>query len=177
MPSRLALASTIGGLLAVGFAALLFIQPLPDMERAPHLPDGQAATVTRVVDGDTVVVRADGEEFKVRLVGVDTPESVHPTKPIEPFGPEASEFTRRALGGDYNRVILVTDVIQGETDRYKRRLAYIVRQKDGADVGAELLEVGLAEVYSGRFDRKEFYKQLEDVAQRASVGMWASSFR
>ena len=50
---------------------------------------------TRVIDGDTIVVEIDGKQEKVRLIGVDTPETVHPSKPVEYFGKEASEFTRK----------------------------------------------------------------------------------
>lgn len=58
-----------------------------------------AETVTRVVDGDTIVVSISGREEKVRLIGVDTPETVHPNKPVEYFGKEASAFTRRTAEG------------------------------------------------------------------------------
>ncbi len=74
--------------------------------------------VVRVVDGDTLVVKIDGEEEKVRLIGVNTPES---TTKKEPFGKEASDFTKRALEG--RRVYLEFDT--QEKDRYGRLLAYV----------------------------------------------------
>ena len=52
-------------------------------------------TVTRVIDGDTIEILADGPTHKVRLIGVDTPETVHPSKPVEYFGIEASAFTKQ----------------------------------------------------------------------------------
>ena len=60
---------------------------------------GEQATVVRVVDGDTLVVSIAGREERVRLIGVDTPETVHPQKPVEYFGKEASAFTKRLAEG------------------------------------------------------------------------------
>ena len=95
-----------------------------------------AGHVDRVVDGDTLVV--DGE--RVRLIGVDTPESVKPGSPVECFGKEASAFLRRLLAG--RRVRLETDV--EERDRYGRLLAYAHRRGDGLFVNAELVRRGYA---------------------------------
>ena len=78
-------------------------------------------TVTRVVDGDTAVITVDGTERRVRFLGVDTPETVHPNKPVQYFGPEASAFTKRTLTG--KRVWLEYD--KNPQDRYNRHLAYI----------------------------------------------------
>ena len=74
--------------------------------------------VERVVDWDTLVL-SDGE--KIRLIGIDTPETVHPSKPVEPFGPEASSFTKRAVEG--KAVQLRFD--RNKRDRYQRLLAYV----------------------------------------------------
>lgn len=64
----------------------------------------ETATVTRVVDGDTLVVDIAGKEERVRLIGVDTPETVHPKKPVEYFGKEASAFTKRMAEGETVRL-------------------------------------------------------------------------
>jgi len=58
-----------------------------------------AHRVVRVIDGDTIVVSIDGKDTRVRLIGVDTPETVHPRKPVERFGREASNFTKGLLEG------------------------------------------------------------------------------
>jgi micrococcal nuclease len=82
----------------------------------------QTVTVERVVDGDTIVVNpaVSGTE-NVRLLGVDTPETVDPNEPVEPYGPEASAFTKQQLEGE--RVTLIFD--QERTDQYDRVLAYV----------------------------------------------------
>ena len=66
---------------------------------ASWLSAEELAVVTRVVDGDTLVVVIDGRQEKVRLIGVDTPETEHPQKPVEHFGKEASAFAKRMAGG------------------------------------------------------------------------------
>jgi hypothetical protein len=89
---------------------------------------------TRVVDGDTIVVNIEGKEEKVRLIGVDTPETVHPNKPVEHFGKEASEFTRKMAQG--NMVRLEYD--WQKWDRYGRLLAYtyLKREKEAQSKSA-----------------------------------------
>ncbi len=78
-------------------------------------------TVTRVVDGDTVHVSVAGEIRKVRLIGVDTPETVHPNKPVQYYGKEASAFTKKMLLN--KNVWLEYDV--APLDKYNRHLAYV----------------------------------------------------
>src|SRR4029453_2620834 len=94
--------------------------PRPQAAPAPpcDTADPTRRTVVRVVDGDTIVL--DGQE-KVRLIGVDTPETVHPAKPVERFGHEASAFTTRRLKGKV--VTLAFD--QQRRDRFQRTLAYV----------------------------------------------------
>ena len=82
----------------------------------------QTVTVERVVDGDTIEVNPPLTWTEdVRLLGVDTPETVDPGEPVEPYGPEASAFTKRQLEGE--RVTLIFD--QEKTDQYGRTLAYV----------------------------------------------------
>lgn len=83
--------------------------------------NGISCKVTRVVDGDTIEVSLNGKTEKVRLIGVDTPETVHPTKGVEPYGKEASDFTKTQLNGQ--TVSLEFDV--QERDHYGRLLAYV----------------------------------------------------
>jgi micrococcal nuclease len=98
------------------------------------------ARVVRVVDGDTIVVRLDGDEERVRYIGVDTPESVKPGSPVECFGKRAAAENRRLVAG--RRVRLVSDA--EARDRYGRLLAYVYRASDGLFVNRALVERGYA---------------------------------
>jgi micrococcal nuclease len=82
---------------------------------------GEPANVTRVIDGDTIEVALDNEILAVRLIGIDTPETVHPTKPVECYGPAASRFTSGVLQGRPVRLEFDVERI----DRYGRTLAYV----------------------------------------------------
>lgn len=79
------------------------------------------ATITSVSDGDTVTAQVGSQSYKVRMIGVDTPETVHPSKPVSFYGKEASDFSKAMLNG--REVYLEKDV--SETDRYQRALRYI----------------------------------------------------
>ena len=132
-------------------------------------PAGSAAQVVeRVVDGDTIIVRDIG---RVRLIGVDTPETVHPGRSVEFFGKEASTFTRRLIDG--KRVRLEYD--QQRTDRYGRTLAY-VHLPDGMFVNAEIIRCGYGHAYT-RFPFKHLdqFRRLERDARRAGRGLWGSA--
>ena len=127
----------------------------------------ETARVTRVVDGDTL--RLD-DGVKVRLLGVDTPETKHPGKPRQWYGKEASAFTKKLLTG--RRVLLQTEGKQMK-DRYGRMLAY-VSLSDGTDVNAELVRQGYAQVYrKKRCGRQDELLALEREAKKAKRGMWA----
>lgn len=132
------------------------------------------ALVTRVKDGDTIVARPDnGEEVTVRLLGVNTPETVDPRKPVECFGKEASKFTKSKLDGQ--RVRLLADPQADERDKYGRLLRNVILE-DGTDYNALLIKDGYAYAYlSFPLDpaRKRELKQLETEAREAKRGLWA----
>jgi micrococcal nuclease len=129
------------------------------------------ATILEVVDGDTVVARFDdGRRETVRLLGADTPETVHPTRPVECFGPEASEFTKRELRG--RRVRLETDV--EPRDRYGRLLAHV--RVDGSIFETRLLREGYARLLvippNVRHGRELLRAQLD--ARAEGRGLWSA---
>ena len=129
------------------------------------------ATVTRVVDGDTIRVRlAGGGEERVRYIGVDTPESVKPGTPVQCFAEAASAFNHRLVAGRVVR--LVADV--EARDRYGRLLAYVYRRPDGLFVNAELARRGYARPLTippdVRFAAR--FQALADAARRAGKGLW-----
>jgi micrococcal nuclease len=100
-----------------------------------------AATVARVVDGDTIRVRIGGHEERVRLIGIDTPESVKPGTPVQCYALAASARTKALLPAG-TPVRLVRDV--EERDRYGRLLAYVYRVRDGLFVNLSLVREGYA---------------------------------
>jgi micrococcal nuclease len=129
---------------------------------------GGTALVTRVVDGDTVEVRLDGREERVRLIGVDTPESVQPGSPVECFAKAASAETRRLVEG--RRVTLRYDAER--RDRYGRLLAYVYR--DGLFVNADLVERGYARTLTipPNVAYADELTRLAREARAAGRGLW-----
>ncbi len=120
---------------------------------------------TRVVDGDTIVVKGIG---KVRLIGVDTPETVHPRKPVEYFGKEASNFTKKMVEG--KKVRLEYD--WQRKDRYGRVLAYVYL-KDGTFLNAELIKQGYGHAYTRySFKYLEQFRKYEKEARENKRGLW-----
>ena len=169
-------AALAGGLLVVG---LLLAGGQEDAPALPTFPAVQPAdrppdAVVRVVDGDTIIVRRGAQAVRVRLIGVDTPETVHPRKPVEPYGREASVFLSNLLTGE--RVWLLYDGDQAAVDRYGRLLAYAYRWPDGLFVNAELIRQGYGRAYTRfRFRHRGRFEQLERFAEAAGKGLWAST--
>ena len=129
-------------------------------------PPSEAQLVERVIDGDTVVVRGVG---RVRLIGVDTPETVDPRRPVEFFGRQASAFTKRLLEGQ--RVRLEYD--RERTDRYGRTLAYVYL-RDGTFANAEIVRRGYGHAYTRfPFRHLDRFRRLEREAREAGRGLWA----
>ncbi|MEY2849713.1 MAG: hypothetical protein RI885_2380 [Actinomycetota bacterium] len=140
------------------------------VDDAADYPPPRTATVERVVDGDTVVVVLDGESVRVRLLNVDSPESVKPDSPVECLGPEASA----ALSGLLPVGTTVTLEFDRETtDQYGRMLAAVVTS-DGTFVTAALAGAGLAEpvVYGGNDRFLAEVERAADEARSARVGLW-----
>ena len=129
----------------------------------------QECEVVRVVDGDTIVVKYDGVDEKVRLIGVDTPESVHPneTKNTEE-GIKTSEYTKQRLTG--KTVELELDV--QERDKYGRILAYVY--VDGEMYNKELLKLGYAKLatYPPNVKYVDDFTKLQKEARENKVGLW-----
>jgi micrococcal nuclease len=150
--------------LAIGAAAYLKRQAGPP-ERSRQ-PVWQKRFCVRVIDGDTIEL--DGGE-RVRLIGVDTPETVDPRRPVQSFGKEASAFTRRMVEG--KNVRLEQD--QDTRDRYGRTLAYVYLQ-DGTFLNAEIIRQGYGHAYTRfPFRYEQQFVQLEREARESSRGLWA----
>jgi micrococcal nuclease len=126
-------------------------------------------TVVEVLDGDTIRVARDGGTDTVRLLGIDTPETHHPTKGLECFGPEAASYTQAQLHG---RSVELEADIEGR-DRYGRRLAYVI--VDGERFNDELLRLGYARllVIEPNHAHARAMLQEELGAKRARRGLWS----
>ena len=134
---------------------------------------GANAAVERVVDGDTIIVRASGRRERVRFIGVDTPESVKPNTPVQCFAIEASKRTK-ALLPPGTPVRLVGDV--EARDRYKRLLAYVYRARDNLFVNLVLAREGYAVPYTfppNVAHASEFVAAAAE-ARQTGRGLWSA---
>lgn len=136
-------------------------------------PPTELHPVTKVVDGDTFYVDFYGEARGVRIIGMDTPETVHPDRPVECYGPEASAEAKRLLAGGY--VALFMDPTQGERDQYGRWLYYVVLP-DGTDFGEHMIRHGFGTVYRFKTDFLLLHKYLaaQDDARSRLAGLWGA---
>lgn len=129
------------------------------------------ATVERIVDGDTLIAVIDGQRERVRLLGIDTPESVAENRPDQCFGEESSDYLKSLLpeGTD---ITLIID--EEPRDQYDRLLAYVVRTSGEVFINLELIEQGFAGVLI--YDPNDHYESLFRAAERdaidAGMGLW-----
>jgi micrococcal nuclease len=130
------------------------------------------ATVVRVVDGDTVVVDAAGVDERVRLIGIDTPESVDRNRPVMCFGPEATEHLTELLP-EGTAVRLERDV--EARDRYDRLLAYLYRAEDGMFVNMAMVSDGYAQEYPfpPNVEHRAGFRAAEREARTRGAGAWS----
>ncbi|GAB4530462.1 MAG: hypothetical protein Fur0018_17760 [Anaerolineales bacterium] len=142
---------------------------IPGTECIPQNNQGVLAQVVLVVDGDTIKVDIGGQQYTVRYVGVDTPETVAPNRPVEYMGPEASAKNKALVSG--KQVILVKDI--SETDKYGRLLRFVI--VDGIFVNRELVRLGYAQTitYPPDISCKDTFRKIEQEAKSQQVGLWA----
>lgn len=137
----------------------------------------QLYKVTRIVDGDTLKLEIDDQEETVRLVGIDTPESVHPTKPVECYAKEASAKLKKLV---FNKKIRFEfDTGQGHTDKYGRLLLYIwLPQENGEDlfINEYMVKEGYAYAYK-KIPSKYLseFSDLEAQAREKEKGLWGQA--
>jgi micrococcal nuclease len=134
----------------------------------------EAATrrVVRVVDGDTMIVMLGGKKVRVRLIGANTPETVKPHWPVEPWGPEASQFTKQFLAGGAVRL----QYDGPRRDKYGRTLAYV--WVGDRMLNEELIRLGLAHAemqYHYSQAMKSRFRRAEAEARAAHRGIWTQS--
>ncbi len=148
------------------------MQPLPLVHTGPSVgspPGGDRAVVSRVVDGDTLEVMRNGRRTRVRLIGMDTPETVDPRRPDGCFGAEATKELRRLMSG--GEVLLQYDV--DRADRFGRTLAYVFLA-DGTFVNLDLVRRGFARVLTvpPNVAHAEEFRAAEREARQANTGLW-----
>ncbi|MEM9353256.1 MAG: thermonuclease family protein [Planctomycetota bacterium] len=150
----------------------------PEAPQGPPLPRSRASIaglepgeyrVERVVDGDTLKL-FNGDRF--RLQGVDTPETVKENTPVQPWGPEATDYTREFVRNAGNRVDIT---VEGEgVDQYGRYLGFV--WYDGRLLNEELVRKGLAKAklsYDYADKMKDRLRAAQDAARRDRVGIWS----
>ena len=153
------------------------LSPAPNVSSTPHSqtnPPGVQAQVSKVVDGDTLDVILNGKKQKVRLIGINTPETVDPRKPVQCFGKEASNHAKELLSG--KTIYLESDPTQDDTDKYKRLLRYVWLDAE-TNVNKEMIADGYACEYTYDIPYKYQigFKQAQQEAENAGRGLWSAS--
>lgn len=148
--------------------------PIPSVSPSVAAVVGQQYRVTKVVDGDTITVQINGSAETIRLLGVNTPETVDPRKKVQCFGKEASDYTKISLAG--KMVSLEADRTQGDRDRYGRLLRYVYTE-NGDLFNKTLISQGFAYEYT--YDKPYAYqvdfKGAQKEAMTQARGLWSSS--
>lgn len=154
--------------------ALLSALTLQSLIASPVEAQQPLFKVLKVVDGDTITVDVRGKKETVRLLGIDTPESVDPRKPVQCFAKEATAKTKSFVLGQ--NVRLVDDSTQGNRDKYSRLLRYVYLPDSRATfVNGEMIKQGYAfsfRQYPTKFLDK--FNSLEKYAREHNLGLWNS---
>ena len=141
------------------------------LKNVPKIEKGIEYRVVNVLDGDTFEIKIANKITKVRMLGIDTPETLDPRKPVQCFGKEASEKTKSLLTG--KSVTLVSDKSQSYADKYLRILAYVY--EDEMFINQYLVENGYAReyTYDKSYKFQSDFKNLEKTAKGNRIGLWS----
>ncbi len=148
------------------------VKPTSVLGDATSATASVSATVTKVVDGDTIRVSINGESKTVRLIGVNTPETVDPRREVECFGKEASNRAKEVFTD--KTVFLESDPSQGNTDKYDRLLRYMWLE-DGTSFNKQMIAEGYAYEYTYDLPYKyqSDYKRAQIEARELKKGLWS----
>lgn len=143
------------------------VSPTPSTENKKDFYE-----VIKVSDGDTIQIMVNDKKQTVRMIGVDTPESVDPRRPVQCFGEKASQKTSDLLLN--KKVSLESDTTQGDVDKYKRLLRYVFLE-DGTNVNKLLIEQGFGHqyTYNKPYKYREEFIKAETEARENKKGLWA----
>lgn len=150
---------------------------VPEINTVSPISQNQASdhkyyVVADVIDGDTIKISIDGKDETLRLIGLDTPETVDPRKPVQCFGKEASDKAKELLLG--RQIRIESDVSQDTRDKYGRLLMYVYRD-DGLFYNKHMIEQGYAYEYTYEIAYKyqSEFKSAEISAKTNQRGLWA----
>ena len=148
--------------------------PLPKSDTASTSSPATYYKVTKVVDGDTIQIDINGTLEKLRLIGINTPETVDPRKPVECFGKEASAETHKLADGKIVR--LEYDNSQSLRDAYNRLLVYVYLE-DGEMINRKLVAEGYAYEYTYMtpYKYQKEFRDLQNFARTQGRGLWADN--
>lgn len=149
------------------FVLIIFLFPITTFAY-----DKEKVTLSKCIDGDTARFILNGEEIKVRFLGIDTPETKHPTKGEEPFGKKASNYTCNKLT-KAEKIEIEYDEKSNKLDRYDRHLAWVF--VDDKLLQNELVKKGYAEVkyLYGNYKYADILKESEEKAKKNKVGIYS----
>jgi micrococcal nuclease len=180
----------LSGILPIGIITLVFLVIFTLSENKNSTEENQDAgevlseinageyyEVLKIVDGDTIQVNIDGSVARIRLIGIDSPESVDPRTPVECFGNEASDYLKSIL--EDNSVRLLPDPTQGDEDQYGRLLRYVyIKNSDKPEEDTNIAELILQNGYAFEFTYdtpyqfQQKFQELEEEAMTNKRGLW-----
>ena len=134
-------------------------------------PSPKLYTVLSVTDGDTIRIDYDGTNTPLRIIGIDTPETVDERTTVQCFGQEASDYLKSKLTG--KKVSIESDPTQSDRDKYNRLLRYVYL--DGKDIGLDIITNGYGHEYTYNvpYNKQAQYKTAESTAEQNNLGLWA----
>ena len=154
--------------LAIVIAVLLFRNSSPSSNGFANRDD--LYQVVRIIDGDTVEIEYEGALTSVQLIGVNAPETVHPRKPVEPYGKEATVFLQKLV---LNRFVYF-EFNGSKKDKYNRLLAYVYRDSDNLFVNLEIIRQGYGKTDARfPFNYMKLFQYHESQARTARKGVWS----
>lgn len=128
--------------------------------------------ITKFIDGDTIAIDMNGREERVRMIGIDTPETHKPNTPVQCYGPAAAAFTKNTIGSQSVR--LEADALSGNRDRYERLLRYVYLA-DGTLLNEKIIRGGYGFYYPYfPFSKSQQFSAAQEQARQDNKGLWGN---
>ena len=166
MRARALFATVVLGLSACSLSTAP--QSSPTIQGSPAIGSSETVTVQRVVDGDTFIALDGTQRFRVRLIGIDTPETVKPGAPIGCFGPEASAYAHKTLTGKQVRLVYDVD----RYDRYRRVLAYVYLGNTFFNLELVLRGYAVVDTVPPNVAHVDEFVKAQRAARASRAGLW-----